>query len=352
MKKRPLSSLVAKPVRPTIFSVAESAGVSITTVSHILNYPDNHKYSEEAETRVLAACRRLEYKPNALARSLAKKTNSAIGLLCESLDDHNITRALNRAVELASANGLHVVISTKPAEIPWHNLLEEGRVNWIISIVESMFHQSHELTKPHLLEKIISVTPGPVDEELPVALRISWDDSRNGRLAVDHLAELGHREIAVLAGPYVDPETACWRLRSAWHRAGQLGLTVRWMTNPTEDKTDIPSSGQCMAQQVLEKYPNATAVLCRQDYHAIGVYRAFIRAGRRIPDDIAVMGNFDLQRMLYLDPPLTSVTSPVVEGVEKAMEFILSSGKRPAGENVDLSDHIRLTVRGSTVKNA
>jgi hypothetical protein len=85
---------VSSSSRPTIFSVAKEAGVSITAVSLILNHKKSHKYSPEVEAKVLAACQNLNYKPNSLARSLAKQTNSAIGILCQSLDDHNITRAV------------------------------------------------------------------------------------------------------------------------------------------------------------------------------------------------------------------------------------------------------------------
>jgi DNA-binding LacI/PurR family transcriptional regulator len=123
------------------------------------------------------------------------------------------------------------------------------------------------------------------------------------------------------------------------------------MVNDREDKTDIPSSAQFMVRQVLETYPKVTAVFCRQDYHAIGAYRALIHAGKKIPDDVAVMGNFDLQRMLFLDPPLTSVTTPIVEGMEKAMEFILKPEDERRDKVIDLSDRIKLCVRGSTVSD-
>jgi LacI family transcriptional regulator len=339
--------VVSDKTRQRIQRIARTAGVSITTVSHILNYPKSHKYSRGVEDRVPAVCRQLEYKPNSLARSLAKKTNSAVGVICESLDDHNITRALNRTMELAAANGLHVVVSTRPAEIPWQNLLEEGRVQWVVSIVESMVQQSRDLMRPHLLERIISVTPEPVADKIPVQVRIFWNESRNGQLAMDHLADLGHREVAILAGRYGE-DTSSPRLESARLRAQERSMRVRWIMNPEERKDDIPDSGLRMTREVLENWPGVTAIYCRQDYHAIGVYRALMHAGRRIPEDMAVMGNFDLQRTLYLDPPLTSVATPVVLGVEKAMKFILEESREVRRKDEDLTDHIRLVVRGST----
>jgi LacI family transcriptional regulator len=344
---KPLSTAAGKPLRPTIFSVAKGAGVSITTVSHILNYPETHKYSSEVESKVLSTCKQLNYKPNALAKSLANQTNSAIGVLCQSLDDHNITRALSRAVELAASHGLHVVVSTKPSEIHWQTLLEEGRVGWIIAIMEHMVHQSRELMQPGLLERVISVSPGPVQEQLAVGARISWDENRNGRLIVDHLASLGHHEIAFLVGANL--EMGGDRNISSQKRGEELGLTIHSIMDRFEDLNDIPASGERMMKQILETHPDVTAVICRQDYQAIGVYRQLMRVGKHVPDDMAVVGNFNLQSKLFLDPGLTSVSCPSVEGIEKAMEFIMNPDRRNV-KDLDLTDKIELVIRGSTQK--
>ena len=106
------------PARPTIVSVAEMAGVSITAVSRILNHSDSHRYSKEVEARVRQVCEKVAYRPSSMARSLAKQTNPGIGILCQSLTDVNIVRVVDRAVELAAAHGLHMVVSSDapPAE--------------------------------------------------------------------------------------------------------------------------------------------------------------------------------------------------------------------------------------------
>jgi LacI family transcriptional regulator len=342
------TSRASSSSRPTIFSVAKEAGVSITAVSLILNHKKSHKYSPEVEARVLTACQNLNYKPNSLARSLAKQTNPAIGILCQSLDDHNITRAVNHTVELAAGHGFHVVVCTKPSEIHWQTLLEEGRVGWIISIMEDMVHRSQELMQSNFLERVISVSPGPIEEQIPVGARISWDENRNGRLIADHLFSLGHREIALLAGMNI--ERGGHRIASTRARAEELGLGFHLITDREEDVNDIPASGERMMKEALEHYPGVTAVVCRQDYQAIGVYRRLMRAGKHIPDDMAVVGNFNLQSKLFLDPGLTSVSCPSVEGIEQAMEFILNPERRNV-KDMDLTDKIELVVRRSTVKS-
>lgn len=337
----------SKPPKPTIFSVARSAGVSITAVSLILNHPGKHRYSSEVERRVQEACRKLRYKPNSMARSLAKQTNPGIGLLCDSLSDFNITRAVQRVVEIASANGLHVVVTTNPSKIPWQNLLDEGRVSWIIAIGDYMIDRAKELQSPHFLNRIISVCSGPIPPEtMPVAFRVTWDSNRHGLLAADHLASLGHKEVGILAGRDVEIETATQRVSTAYHRLSELGIKAHWITDASEDRESMPRSGQLQAQALLDRHPNTTAIICRNDYHAVGAYREIHRRWLEIPRQMAVVGNFNLQSMLYLDPPLTSVDAPLVQAVERAMGFIAS--QEHAHGVVELSEDVKLIVREST----
>ncbi len=114
-------------------------------------------------------------------------------------------------------------------------------------------------------------------------------------------------------------------------------------------RVPLPALGETK-RAILETYPKVTAVICRQDYQAIGVYRQLMRIGKHVPDDTAVVGNFNLQSKLFLDPGLTSVSCPSVEGIERAMEFILNPERRSV-KDVDLTDKIELVVRGSTVKS-
>ena len=340
------------PVRPTIFSVAELAGVSTTAVSKILNHSDSHRYSKAVEARVFEVCETVGYRPSSMARSLAKQTNPGIGILCQSLTDANLVRAVDRAVEVAAARGLHVVISTKPGEIAWENLISEERVGWIIALGDWLVTETDQLRSRHIMNRIAAISGEMPAETLPVAVHVFWDDKRCGILAVEHLAELGHREIAILGGYYLDPQQAPGKIGGAYERARELGIEAHWVTDTGEAPGAIPQAGHRMAQHVLETYPEVTAIICRQDYHAFGVYRELHRAGKQIPQDMAVVGNLNLQEFLYFDPPLTSVDVPMVEAIERVMEFIVSDGPLKENRQVDLTEHITLVSRGSTVADA
>jgi LacI family transcriptional regulator len=338
-----------KSSRPTIFSVAKEAGVSISTVSRVLNHADLQEYSAEVKSKVVAASKKLNYRPNAMARSLARQTNPGIGVLCPSLTDINITRALDRIVEIAETHQRHVVVTTHPEKVPWANLLDDGTVGWVIAINHFMVEQSDDLILPETLERVIAVTTLPQEYvKRTFALSVTWDTARQGELIAEHLAEMGHKEVAMLAGLRTKPDEVPARLRALDERACELGITIHSVYNPNETKEDISLSGRVMMQEVLAKYPRVTAVICRQDYHAIGVYAELYQTGKRIPEDMAVIGAYNLQRILQFCPALTSADAPLVEGVEFAMNFLL--GKEDAGtRHVDLTDHIRLWQRESTV---
>jgi DNA-binding LacI/PurR family transcriptional regulator len=336
--------------RATIEILSRRLNLSKSTVSRVMNNYPNSGISESTRKRVLEACRDAGYTPNAVARALATKSNSGIGLLCDSLTDYCVMQVVRRAVEIAAQYGRHVVISTEPDTIPWINLLHEGRVGWIIAIGDYMTTRSDDFKEPELLDRIVSVCEGPYKEILPIKYKFTWDMNRAGIMAMDHLAELGHREVAVLAGPFPDQSYAPPRSLSAYRRAGELGLTAHWIVNMDENLEDIPASGQAMTRQILERYPNVTAIVCRQDLHAVGVYRELHRVGKHIPEDIAVIGHFNLQPVLYLDPPLTSIQTPLLRATESAMYFVISHEEKCETKVADFTEFHELIVRDSTVK--
>lgn len=345
-------TLLKKPgdaSRPTIYCVAKAVGVSVSTVSHILNHPGKYRYSKETQQKVWDACNKLRYSPNAMARSLANQTNPAIGLVCDSLTDVNITRAVDRVVELATQHGRHVVVTTHPETLPWTSLLNNGKVDWVIVLNQCLVEFSEELLLPSALERIIAVGPLPNYVPHTFGHQIAWDTTRNAVLALDHLIELGHREIAILAGNFPSAEQCPPRLQAAAEHARARGITAHWISCMDETRENVCRVGRLMTQEVLEKHPGVTALYCRQDYHAIGAYQALSKARRRIPEDMAIVGNFNLQDILQPYPSLTSIDAPLVAGAEAAMEFLARPQHGATGMTIDLTNQIKLIVRQSTV---
>lgn len=334
----------------TIEKIASVAGVSKSTVSRVLNNTPKSGISRDTRERVLIASKRLNYRPNAMARALATKSSPAVGLLCQSLVDLNIMRAVDLAVSLFSQEGLHIVVSVNPEETPWEDLLNENRVGWLIAIGEYMASRTEKFSKHNsIMDRVISICDGPVVEPLQVAHRIMWDSNRAGILAIEHLFKLGHRNIAILAGPFEKPDKAWPRITSSYNYGRQLGVNIHWVTNADEDTNDIALSGQIMTAKTLQNHPDVTALICRQDYHALGVFRELHRQGVKVPQDISVLGHFDLQDMLAFDPKLTSVVAPLDKSIECALDYIVGNEKKK-GASVDLTEFYRLIPRESTSK--
>jgi LacI family transcriptional regulator len=355
MNHHDLGAVVDKPPidrtsRPTIETVARAAGVSDTTVSHILNHPGKYRYAQKTVQRVREIARELRYSPNILAQSLAGQANPAIGVVCSSLTDANISRAVDRVIEIATGQHRHVVVATHPEKLPWAMLLDQGRVDWIIAIDQNLVESSNELLLPRSLERVIAVGPLPNYQSRRFGHFVHWDTTRNARLAMEHLASLGHKEVAILAGLYTTSEKAVPRIKAAYESAASLGITAHWISYPEETRENVARAGRMMTNEVLTRYPNITAIYCRQDYQAIGVFYELQKARKRIPEDVAVCGNFNLQDMLQFYPPLTSVDAPLVKGVEVAMELLAQADRSmPEGKGTDLTEHIRLVIRESTV---
>jgi len=301
---------------------------------------------------VLRECQKLGYKPNALARALVTRENPAIGLLCDSLLDYNVMRAVEAGLTFATRHGRHVVIATDLDENSWQNLLREGRVGWVITLARKIPGElDRDRLEKDLLDRVIRIWEGPMQAPSESPFTVTWDSRVAGNLAVEHLAELGHREIAVLAGPYLEPDLHRFpRIAASYVRGRELGLTVRWITHPDERRENIPDSGRIMMRMVLDEFPDVTAVICRQDYHAVGVYRELAGRNKRIPDDIAVVGHQNLQPGLHLHPPLTSVENPVTEALRTAIQFAVEGPGVFAGPVCDLTHLYRLIPRASTIK--
>ncbi len=336
--------------RMTITEVARRLGVSAGTVSRVVNDSPNSGISAQTRKRVLAECSRVGYKPNAMARALVTRENPGIGLLCNSLLDYNIMRAVQEGLKLATRLGRHVVISTDLDGTTWLDLLREGRVGWVITLARGIPGEVvRDQLDEDLLNRVIRIWEGPMKKPSASPFTVTWDSGVAGKMAVEHLAQLGHREIAVLAGPFEEPEDRFPRIASSYFRGRELGLTVRWITNSEEQGGMIPQSGQEMMRKVLEEFPKVTAVICRQDYHAVGVYRELHRRGLRILEDMAVMGHQNLQPGLHLEPGLTSVATPVVQAVEIALRFAIEGQKNFSERVYDLTSFCRLIPRASTV---
>ncbi|MGQ9657613.1 MAG: LacI family DNA-binding transcriptional regulator [Fimbriimonadales bacterium] len=297
--------------RPTLKQLAEEAGVSIGTASNILN---NKTALHSAETieRVLAAARRLGYRPNRIARSLAARRTHTIGIVMEPQHavftrNHYATAVLDGAVEALAPRNYHLKIITLNELDPrtlWTQL-DDGTVDGLLLIVPLI---DSPLLAYHQHTQLPCVVVGST---LPESLGFYCVDSANEtmmRLLVEWLLEQGHRRIGFIKGPD-NQWSAHQRLNAYLETMAAWGVEVHpdWIAPSNYEY----SGGLAAAHQLLEVQPCLTAIVGSNDLLALGALDACAQRGVRVPQDLSVVGFDDMPLAALAKPPLTTVRNPI-----------------------------------------
>lgn len=304
----------------SIKAVARLAGVSVATVSRVLN--DSGPVKEETRRRILEVVESLGYVPHGAARSLTTNQTDTLGVLLPDIYGEFFSELIRGIDSAARRQGYHVLVSGS------HEDREEvqavlralrGRVDGLILMTPSA----------DMLEALRSVPPGSP----PIVLLncppggLPFDsinvDNHGGAVAmVRHLAGLGHRRIAFIQGP-PDNHDARERLRGYRDAVRELGLEP---DAKLEVSGDFSEEAGCQAGETLLKLKTRPgAVFAANDAMAIGCLHALRQAGVEVPEEIAVAGFDDVPIARFMSPPLTSVGVPIAELGALALERLLES---------------------------
>ena len=330
----------------TIADVARRARVSTATVSRVLS--GRMAARPETRARVLAAARDLDYRPSGIARSLKLRHTQTLGLIVTDIENPFFPQ-LVRAVEDAARSHGHALLLCNAVDDPereaaYLDLLVDRRVDGVVIAARSLGARHVEWLKRTTLPVVLVNAPAPPGVELP---SISSNNVAGGRLAARHLLGLGHRRIGVLSVGKRNPDAAerLAGVRSAMRAAG-AGATVAVTRAAGAGVAD----GETAMLELLRDAPNVTAVVAYNDLMAIGAMRAVRASGRRVPDDLSVVGFDDVEVAAYVDPPLTTIRQSTSEmgrwAVERLAERLLNATNGALPERVVLP--VRLEVRAST----
>lgn len=284
---------------PVLADVASLAGVSVPTVSRVLN--GNAPVSAERRQRVEQAVRQLGYRPNAAAQSLVRGTRSVVAVIAGDTARYGYAMTIQGVEEEARAAGYAVAIGVVDSD-------DDAVVRRTVDLV-----MRQPLTGVVVLEfdpagrAALQALPGhlPVVAASPVSVRdgvtrVVLDDSKPAQQATEHLLGLGHRTVHHVAIPTSGRPSG--RVLG-WRRA----LEAAGAPVPELSQGDwTPRSGY-EAGQALARDPEVTAVLCGNDELAMGVIRAMTEAGRAVPQDVSVIGFDGLPVAEFTVPPLTTV---------------------------------------------
>jgi LacI family transcriptional regulator len=328
------------PAKVTLEMVAERAGVSPSTVSRILN--GTAVVSDDKRAAVDRAIAKLGFVPNPVARGLAGGRTLSVGVVTQAIDSPFYGAALRGIeVELGGAGYSPLFMSGHwrgDLEARCIELLHARRVDGLI-LLTGRLSDSKLRTVARSLPVVVT------GRSLKAANLISLDfDNREGaRLATRHLIDLGHRRIAYIGGDPEHPD-AVERQRGYQIALEAAGLRIDAAIVQQGDFSE--QSGLAAVERLLAGQGRFSAIFAANDQMAFGAAVGLHRHGKRVPDDVSLVGFDDLAGSVFFVPPLTTIHNPIQEIGQLAAQAILRllSGDAPQGE----VPAPRLVVREST----
>ena len=324
--------------------LAEHLGLSVATVSLVMNRsPAAKSIPHHTQSRVRAAARELNYRPNVMARMLRQQRSFTIGVIVPEISEGYAAMVLSGIEDHLLQEGyFYFVVSHRHRsdlidEYP--RLLQQRAVEGLI-LVDTISQSS--ISVP-----VVAVSG---HKHVPGVTNISLNHSRAARLALDHLTRLGHRKIAFIKGQAFSSDTEV-RWKAVRVAAQELGVTVSEnLTVQLQSESPTPQPGYDITCKLLQNGTPFTALFAFNDISALGAIRALREAGRCVPEDVSVIGFDDIQSAAYQNPGLTTIRQPLREmGMTAAETLVQRIG---AAKNAEYPKNIivepELIVRGST----
>ncbi|HEY8347047.1 MAG TPA: LacI family DNA-binding transcriptional regulator [Symbiobacteriaceae bacterium] len=326
----------------TIRDVARHAGVSVATVSYVLN--NDPRISPETRRKVLAAIRELDYHPNSWAQGLAKRQPDIVGLLMPAPRhaDPFLLEFISGVIDVTAAHhvGLLLLHAGRGADDPPRELLRR-RVGGVIVLESRAIDPRVEWLQKRGIPFVLFGRCQNVD----VSYWIDVDNVAGARMAVEHLIDLGHRRIGYIGAPLMYM-FAQFRLQGYREALEYHGLPLIPELVREGDLTE--EGGYVSAAAMLQQKERPTAILAASDIMARGALRAIRDQGLRVPEDVALVGFDGTPLSAYTDPPLTTVRQPVYEIGRDVAELLLKIIAHPDTEKTRKLIQPTLVIRESS----
>jgi LacI family transcriptional regulator len=306
-----------RPAAVTIHDVAARAGVSVATVSRVLNRKTPVR--PETSRQVLEVARSLRYVPNVAARSLSIRRSHTIGIVLPEVHGDFFSEVI-RGIDLAARRaGYHILVSGSHSDRnEMMEVLEamRGRVDGLIVM-------SPDVAVSALRDQIVDQLPLVLLNSVAQSYTAITIDNYGGAHAMmRHLGALGHSRIAFIKGPDRNAD-ASERLRGYRHAMRQMGgARMADLEVPGEFSEE---SGYAAAASILARQERPSAIFAANDSMAVGVLSAVAEHGLSVPADIAVVGFDDIPIARYLAPPLTTVKVDIAELGRRSFEAVIDS---------------------------
>jgi LacI family transcriptional regulator len=324
--------------------VARQAGVSVGTVSNVLNRPD--VVSPKTLERVQNTIADLGFVPNGFARQLRSGYSRTIGLVVPDVANPFFTEVARGVEDAASKRDYAVFLCNSDESLEKENkylsvLIQQQVRGVLITPSDSKSHQYENLR-----ERGISVALLDTETKNASQCSVSVDDVRGGEIAIEHLASLGHKEIAWVTGPDTIPQVAdrtVGVIRAAKIAKVEISIIRVALMNSAQ--------GTDAVKKILALKKMPSAIFCGNDLLAFGVMRGLLDAGKKIPEDVSLLGYDDIAFGNSAAVPLSSISQPAYQLGVTAAELLISECEESEDHaHQQIKFQPQLVVRASTTK--
>ncbi|MFZ4658218.1 MAG: LacI family DNA-binding transcriptional regulator [Caldilineaceae bacterium] len=329
--------------RVTHKDVAERAGVSVATVSYVLNNGPR-PVAPETRLKVEEAIAELGYYPNELARSLRLQHSSTIGLILPNIMNPVFAEIAHEIESACRKEGFLLLLCNSDREhAREEHFVQMLRAKQVDGVVITPHDDPLALIQPLVQAQIPVVV---LEHDLPNVHCIVMNEKQGGRLATQHLIDLGHRRIALIKRT---PNSALSRERFTGYQQALAAAGIPYDPHLVCECAAGQMAGAQAMQQLLTLAQPPTAVFTHNDVLAMGALHAIRQAGLTVPGDISVVGYDDITSAAYFVPPLTTVRSPKAELGALAGRTILELVRQKNGQPPQtITLPVELVVRAST----
>jgi DNA-binding LacI/PurR family transcriptional regulator len=306
---------------------------------------DKGEVSDATRVRVLAAIDEIGYRPNAAARSMVVGRTCTLGCISPSLTDYTFANIIDSAQAEARRLGYFVLTGSAPAVEDVEPLLEEMLRRQVdgLMVLNPRADERYRYFLPLIDKDLAVLYLNSTPQEEPVS-SIHCDDRDGGYQATRYLIDLGHRVIATILGPG-NEEASGDRLAGYRQALTEANLTCVPACVVQGDWS--ATSGYYATRQLLSANRPLSAIFAQNDQMAIGAIRALREVGRRVPDDVSVIGFDDIPLASYFDPPLTTLRQPMQQTGERAVQLLVDTIQDPARPPEQIVIPARLLERAS-----
>jgi LacI family transcriptional regulator len=313
-------SEVGMSKRVTMTDVAQEAGVSLMTVSRVVNNKDG--VSDRTRQRVLEVVDALGYRPSSIARGLVTKHTNTLGIVVPDIANPFFSSIARGAEQQAYAETYSVFVGNTDEEPKRERAilesLEDKRVDGILLC-------SSRLDEAELAEMVdrfpaVVLVSRKLDHDGCVGV-ILIADELGGKIATQHLIQSGHRNIGLITGPQISHST---RGRFKGYQTALEQADIPYNPDWVRYCSPVITQGRDTAYQLLEDNPELTALFCHNDLVAVGALQACTRLGLDVPDDIAIVGFDDIDMAAIVSPALTTLRVDRAEIGRSAMRMLLA----------------------------